>query len=153
MGSLSHSTRLFGQLENRRLCKMTSKGELLLISIRNRDHATFTKLLEQFTADELNKHNGNKNGLTPLHYACGINNHQVVSQFLKINNIDVNVRSIQGMTPLMVAISFNSVECMELMAANKNVDIFTWFYYYQTIEGREEDEEHMIKYLRKKRME
>ena len=82
----------------------------------------YSRKFTQFTIDQLNE--GDMDGHRPLHLACLVNNHKAVNQLLEINNININVQSDNGDTPFMFAMLKSSLECVELMAKNENVDIF-----------------------------
>merc|ERR1711971_679023 len=123
--------------KNISISKMSAKIQALFQSIEKHEHAKFTRMVKQFTADELNEAK-DAMGNRPLHIACAQNNHEAVSQLLAINNIDVNVETNYGRTPFMLAIFLSSIDCVKLLAENKNVDIFHWCNYFVKVEGKEE---------------
>ncbi len=65
-----------------------------------------------------------KNGNTPLHWACFFKSDKVINFLLCYNYIDVNIKNIDGLTPLHICVSTNNISAIKkLLIRGSDINI------------------------------
>ena len=70
-------------------------------------------------------------GLSPLHYAIKKKNYNTIIKLLNISNVNINIQSSIGETPLHLACNYEDVISVELLIKAKNIQVDISDYEYQ----------------------
>ena len=72
----------------------------------------------------------NKDGWNALHYASYLGHDKILEYILKQfnsksnnNNLNINLTNNEGWSPLLLAVFKQHVKCVEILLANKNIDV------------------------------
>ena len=62
-------------------------------------------------------------GMTPLHFAAGSGNLEVMRWYVEQKKVDVHVKSFNGMTPLHEAVRWGKVEAVDWLVTETKADL------------------------------
>merc|ERR550519_1039084 len=97
-------------------------GLMLCDLVRSKDILLLQRLLSKLSAEEINEGSLPYN-YTALHIAAGDGDVEVVAEFLKKTDINLNVRGEDGYTPVMVAAWACNVQVVKLLLKYPKVDL------------------------------
>lgn len=106
---------------NRKLSRSSSYADsetVLMNAVANEDSGTTKRILESDHKVDLN---GIRNGFAPLHHACVNGNINIVKLLIK-HNVNVNLKTMDGRTPIKLAVMNGHFELAELLIINGSLD-------------------------------
>ena len=96
-----------------------------LIYAARRGHTSVVEVLLQQASLDINS-NDNYYGCTVIFYTCIDNNVNILKMLLGDPRLtSINTRDPKGLTPLMVAVYYNYVQCVKELVKVKGVDLVT----------------------------
>ena len=98
-----------------------SLGATPLILAIEQKHTETAHLILTSNPDTADK--PNKFGNTPLIYASQVNDTSIMTQLLKLEAVDVNQTSLDGLTPLCAACIAGNIEAVKLLLKHKNIKL------------------------------
>uniref|UniRef100_A0A7M5WRJ2 Uncharacterized protein n=2 Tax=Clytia hemisphaerica TaxID=252671 RepID=A0A7M5WRJ2_9CNID len=104
----------------RKLSRSSSYADceaVLLNAVAHEDVGTVKRILESDKVDL----NIIRNGLAPLHHAC-LNGNMTIIRLLIKNNVDVNLQTKDGKTPIKLAVMNGHFELAELLISHGSKD-------------------------------
>ena len=107
--------------EKRKLSRSSSYADsetVLMNAVANADSGTVKRILESNHKVDLN---AIRNGFSPLHHACMIGDINIVKLLIKYN-VNVNLKTSDGRTPIKLAVANGHFELAELLITNGSLD-------------------------------
>ena len=105
----------------RKLSRSSSYADsetVLMNAVANEDSGTVKRILESNSKVDLN---AIRNGFAPLHHACVNGNINIVKLLIKYN-VNVNLKTNDGRTPIKLAVMSCNFELAEFLITNGSLD-------------------------------
>lgn len=105
---------MIGKMFKKYLKKNQSSVDIFNLWVRLFESNDFKTLESKICKSKISPNEPTINGLTPLHIACIQGNTDAV-EFLLNYDIEVNVKSDMGTTPIDEALFYNYIDCMDIL--------------------------------------